>query len=208
MSSAEQQIRELLLRAALSISDGGHLLTQVRIALEERKWQDKYPHVNFYCNWVLHARLSRSALCYTILEQIADALLAYDFGGGESIERKVGETLSTERLREEFVDLFGKLDLPADVFLDRATWKGLRGHILFLVLDKPLSFPDKRALARPKNRKIKAIYDKVQQRSKTQGLVIREFSLTTWRDNVLRWRILADAGEARDLTITGLVADP
>lgn len=207
-SSAEKRVRGLLSKSVLSISDVSYLLAQVRIALEERQWQGKYTHVNFYCNWALHARLSLSALCYTVLEQMTEALLAYDSGGKEPMEHKVSEILSTRRLRTEFAMLFRDLGLPTDVLDDPAKWTELRGQILFLVLDKPLSFPDESVLAGKRNRKTRARYDSMQQRAKTQGLLIREFSLTTWHDRACRWRMLVDAGKAKSLTIVGVIADP
>jgi len=205
MSRAEEEIRELLARPALSKTDVTHLVTRVRIVLEERGWKQRYPHLNFYCNWALHSRLSGSALCYTILEQMTDALLAYDSGDSKAIERKVGEILSIEQLRSGFIDLLGELDLPVGAFLERSVWRRLYGQVASLIVDKPLTFPSGKALAKKGNRKIRAIYDRVQDRAKTKGLVIKEFSLFTREDNAVRWRMLVDAGKAPDLSIEGLV---
>ena len=56
--------------------DGDSVLAfmkELRELLELKKLQSKFPLLNFYCNWCLHAELSGSNTIYRILECIPSA---------------------------------------------------------------------------------------------------------------------------------------
>src|SRR5260370_38281246 len=45
-----------------------YILAEIRKLLELENAKDRYPALNFYCNWALHSRISKSAEAQRIVE--------------------------------------------------------------------------------------------------------------------------------------------
>ncbi|MFA4967123.1 MAG: hypothetical protein WC624_02780 [Candidatus Margulisiibacteriota bacterium] len=185
MSKALNKIKQLLNQPGLSLNDIICLMSQIRILIEENNLAAKYKYLNLYCNWILHSKISKSLLCFSILEQLTDILVKHHAIENDIIH-EVSNIISIPGLRKDFIDFFNSSGLPNNIFSDRETWKGIFSLIASNLIDKPLCFPEMKVING--NPKIKAIYDSTQNKSKNTDLAVKNFSFILL-DSTFFWKI-------------------
>jgi hypothetical protein len=109
----------------------GKLLEQ-----EDQAVQDNHPTVNFYRNWVVHARLDRNPFAVKILEQFDEFV-----SSGSNVQPTLEPLLKSQPLRNEMRSyLQGKVIAP---FLeDDIKWKAFVKLLSEVILDVPLTVDD------------------------------------------------------------------
>lgn len=197
MAGTLDEIKSLFRQSTLSRSDIFSILVQARILLEKHNLKSKYQALNLYCNWTLHCKIEHSRICYIILGQLTDMLVQHDDGKPEVIT-EIDDILLIEKLRKEFIKFCNQFRLPAIHFTEESNWASICGIILYNLIDKPLEFPSmkeilKKASLSKKERRLKSMYDAIQNKSKGTGLAVKRFKLVIdtpyTRDKFLRWDI-------------------
>lgn len=112
-----------------------YLFTEIRKILKFK--DDSYGMLGFYCNWVLHIKLTQKSARYISdifnkdmnVEYLADLKkgmrLHYDF-------------FKLEDLRLELKDFFTKNKLPQDILNENNKWRQFKEHFLKIIAECPI----------------------------------------------------------------------
>ena len=137
-------------RGRISQEDVVSILLKIRQLFEqERQYQNRYPIVNLFCNWVIHTTLKHSNTIYSFLLEVSKSIsTAIHLPKGEDPQEATrlfikiaGNVLQIPNLRKGIKEIFNEQGL--DTFLtDRKEWWD--AFVTLLLKDisgKPLEFP-------------------------------------------------------------------
>ena len=189
MTNTLSEIHRILEKSRLWKGEIGYLFAQIRIVLEEERLKEKYPHLNLYCNWMLHPRLSTSATCFQILERLTDLFLkAVSIGYKENeIHERITEIISIPKFRQETIQFLKEHSLPIAAFTIDQNWAGTFSIVAQILIDRPLAFPEPDKIS---NNKRRAILERARSKASGTNFFIREFAFTKVK-NRLFWKVLA-----------------
>jgi hypothetical protein len=123
--------------------------------LELENQQGHFPALNFYCNWVLHSRLSRSEVGKRIVEVFDRAETFYtamdDTPPGEQLKAadwtwidEFSKEIQLRRFRAEFQDFCNAHDIRGALVSSEKMWLGFLNHYAGIIEDVPLISTDGR----------------------------------------------------------------
>ena len=145
MSRAVKTLRTHLLRVAdeggMSDGDAVRVMSLTRQVIEGSNLQSSHGLLNFYCNWCLHTELTRSTVCWEMLDRVTDVFLSDNGTHPVDISQRVSEIFSLTRLRREALDLYTTRDLPVFLFSSMSNWRGFGSQLLKEITHKPIGFP-------------------------------------------------------------------
>ncbi len=179
-------IADLLNQQRLRKGEVAYLFALLRVLVEEDSAKDRFPHVCFYGDWSVHARLSRSDLCVSILEDLTDLFLRATqtgFSDGE-IHRRINAIIGVSDLRTEAIELLNAKGLPIRAFTHDQNWKGIFTLLSQTLIDRPIEYPT------PISKRARVVYDRCELKCHGSDFLIRRFEFANLR-GVLHWRILA-----------------
>jgi hypothetical protein len=112
----------------------------LRKMMERTKTKEKFPVVNFYCNWVLHIGLSNSPVADGILLLMDDGL-AESLSGTLSadIVQKLNDLVNDDLFRVEMRECLEFLVLPSTADWSIEQWSKFRSVLGLVIADCPLS---------------------------------------------------------------------
>ncbi len=186
MKKEINELKKILSQDGLSKSDIINLMSQVRNIIEEKNYQEKYKHLNLYCNWCFHTKISGSIVCFRMIKKLTEIMVEHDAIKNDVIH-EVTDVLSVPILRKEFISLFNEFNIPDLIFKNREIWKDVFGIIASILLERPLSFPEYKVVKdKPK---IKQIYDETKQIAFGTNLFVTSFSFYEGEKKRLWWKI-------------------
>src|ERR1700679_3009352 len=111
-----------------------YFFVELRKLMERTKTKEKYPVVNFYCNWVVHIRLSNSPVADGFVHLIDNGLAEMLSGNlsGE-LRQKLNDLVNDNLLRAERQECLEFLTLPSSADWSIERWSTFR-HMLGLVI--------------------------------------------------------------------------
>jgi hypothetical protein len=113
-----------------------YFFVELRKLMERTNTKKKYPAVNLYCNWVVHTKLSQSALADEIVRQFD---LAYGEKPNPQIIKELNDLLTTARLKKELNECLHEFDLPALKVSTLKQWNSFRHSLAMVITDCPLN---------------------------------------------------------------------
>ncbi len=165
------ELEKLINKSLLKKSDIVHMMVLIRILMEEHKLQNKYSHLNLYCNWVVHPKLSKSLVCLQVLENLTKILVKftslpqdYKFkhgSFGDDLHAEVNEGLGIQMLRDDIINFFAQFHLPSDGFRNPKVWKDFSLLLISNLFERPLEFPEAEEIANHKG--VKKIHDSIHR---------------------------------------------
>lgn len=165
------------------------IISWCRLLLEEERAHENFPHLNLYCNWVLHGEISKSLNGYKIIEGIVDSLIKNaDVPPNLMTERELYECVCEKNLKNEMSTFFRKNAVSPILFEDMVLWKSFYIGLLRLIIDRPIQFPSRDLLNRNSYKKIRSIYWRIMNRAKPHGLGIDRIELYEEGDK-LGWKV-------------------
>ncbi len=225
---AIRKLRDLLKRLqetkTCTAQDQHYLLSQVREILEHQGYKSKFNILNFYCNWLLHTKLSGSVQCYKMLREVGKATLLA-CAQGQTVEEAKESTIIFMRtarlvfdfnaLRAQLQALFAELDFPDFLFTDDGNWNNFIGVLLSELQEKPVAYPDGMSesfIAKTKpHKRAKMIYMSLISEAKQiqtvnyETLVPQRISIALNSSNKFEWVIVAHSNNEFNLTYRGLL---
>ena len=116
-----------------------YILVEIRKLLEHNRQKNLYPVMNFYCNWVVHTRLSESFVADKIV-RLFDEIMYRDLNGAAYLELKDEALgfLNERQLQDELRTFLGSSDLRTEVCTDPVRWHAFRKRLAGVIEDVPL----------------------------------------------------------------------
>lgn len=113
-----------------------YVLVEIGKLLEQTKQKDKYPIINFYRNWVVHSKLTSSAMASNIVFDFDEFIKT----GNTVLPSQLKEMVSPKGLLEEMNKLLTihKIRFPA--YKNRKAWKTFIKHLAEVIVEVPLHF--------------------------------------------------------------------
>jgi hypothetical protein len=120
-----------------------YLLVQLRKLLEIEGEKQMYPVVNFYCNWVVHSKLSNSPIADTIIRQFDSYLQSLAITStpfNDSIfPKEVSRLTDDKTLKHELELCLNHFGLPTEVCSLEAKWMLFKANLIGIIEDCPLT---------------------------------------------------------------------
>jgi hypothetical protein len=120
-----------------------YILVEIRKLLEhdkEDKEGDLYPLLNFYGNWVVHTKLSKSSVADRIV-RLADEIMYRTASGAidaTTFEDEAVHFITFGLLRDQLRMFLESSDLPTEICTDPARWDAFCKRLAGVVEDVPL----------------------------------------------------------------------
>jgi hypothetical protein len=111
------------------------LFALIRQHLEASALMTTYKTTVFYCDWCLHPKLDRSSTIKEFLQQIDDVI---SDDKELSLNDKINEIISIQRLRNELVQIAESAGVNSNVFNSHAGWIAFLQVLLYWLKDKPI----------------------------------------------------------------------
>ena len=147
----KRSLADLKKKGGISLDEVVSISIKIRQLLElNKKYQNDYPIVNLYCNWVVHTKLKHSNTIYKILLEvsrlISNAIHVYDGEDPKEATRlfisKAGNILQLPEFRKGIKGIFLKEGIDTYLCDTKRWWEGFVTLLLKELSEKPLAFPD------------------------------------------------------------------
>lgn len=109
-----------------------YIMAKIRKLLEHLKGDlkvQKYPLLNFYCNWTLHPRIDNTSPIKKILEKTE-----------KDFDKQI-EFISLEHFRNDLIVFLKRFNLPAEIVKNNEKWESFKWLLLDILVDSPLINP-------------------------------------------------------------------
>ena len=169
-------------------SDLVNSMINIRLIIENKKYQNKYKILNLYCNWVLHNQISGSVTAFRILEELTDSMIAHHkhLPNVKWINDAIIEVMRLHRFQVEILDFAKEFSINLKIFENLEFWKGFGCLLLTTLIERPLKFPKKLT-----NPKVKRIYNSIVQKANVSGHLINGVIAISFvsKNNQIYWKI-------------------
>ena len=144
-------LADLKRKGGISLDEVVSISIKIRQLLElKRQYQNDYPIVNLYCNWVVHTKLRHSNTIYKFLLEVSNSISsAIGLYNGEDPKEatrlfisKAGNILQIPDLRKGIKAIFLKEGIDTYLCDTKEWWEGFVTLLLKELSEKPLAFPD------------------------------------------------------------------
>ena len=149
-------------RSDLEEADVRSLMILIRKLLDNMSDADQKPYltIRLFSNWVAHIEITKSNTGLRILSAINNALVSIKDSVDPVIMRtKMSEAIGFPVLRKEMKMFFGQIGVDDILLSDNNLWAVFITHLIEIIRDVPLSFPQLSSLD-PAKRKI---YEQISQ---------------------------------------------
>jgi len=115
-----------------------YILVELRKLLEHKNKKDAYPALNFYGNWVVHTKLSSSAVADRIIRLFDEHLYQVTQMGASGPWEEIQDILSDVPLQKEMTEFLKLLNLPTSICTSSSRWFSFRLQLSKVIEDSPL----------------------------------------------------------------------
>jgi hypothetical protein len=147
----KELINHISSKGRLERSDVNNVFVKIRQIMEnEKKFQNEFPIVNLYCNWVVHTKLKDSKTIYRFLVSISkNVSSSFNIINADDAKDatnhfilSAGNIVQIPALRQGIKSIFR--DKKIDCFLvnKKECWDAFITLLLQEISDKPLEFPE------------------------------------------------------------------
>jgi len=148
-------------------TDACYLMVTFRKILDgmEPSDQQQFLVLRLFCNWVVHIEITNSTTGLRILSAINNALVKYKSASIDEFQVGISNEIGFIALRRELKDFFKKLEIIDTLVSDDRVWGKFVSHLVEIILNIPLTFPELSKLDKAKQK----IYKKIAQNSIKPG---------------------------------------
>ena len=149
-------------RNNLEEADVRSLMILIRKLLDNMSDADQKPYltIRLFSNWVAHIAITQSNTGLRILSAINNALVSVkDSVDPVKMQTKMSEAIGFPVLRKEMKNFFGQIGVDDILLSDNSLWAVFITHLIEIIRDVPLSFPQLSALDATKRK----IYEQIAQ---------------------------------------------
>jgi hypothetical protein len=146
----------------LEETDVRSLMILIRKLLDNMPQSDQKPYltIRLFSNWVAHVKITQSNTGLRILSAINNALVSVkDSVDPVAMQTKMSEAIGFPVLRKEMKQFFGHIEVDDMLVFDNNLWAIFITHLIEIIRDVPLSFPQLSALDAKKRK----IYEEIAQ---------------------------------------------
>jgi len=146
----------------LEEADVRSLMILVRKLLDKMPQSDQklYLTIRLFSNWVAHIKITKSNTGLRILSAINNALVSVkDSVNTVAMQTKMSEAIGFPVLRKEMKLFFGRIGVDDMLVFNNNLWAIFIAHLIEIIRDVPLSFPQISALDGTKRK----IYEEIAQ---------------------------------------------
>ena len=146
----------------LEEADVRSLMILVRKLLDKMPQSDQklYLTIRLFSNWVAHIKITKSNTGLRILSAINNALVSVkDSVNTVAMQTKMSEAIGFPVLRKEMKLFFGRIGVDDMLVFNNNLWAIFIAHLIEIIRDVPLSFPQLSALDATKRK----IYEEIAQ---------------------------------------------
>ena len=144
----------------LEEADVRSLMILVRKLLDNMPQSDQRPYltIRLFSNWVAHIKITQSNTGLRILSAINNALVSVkDSVDAVAMQTKMSEAIGFPALRKEMKLFFDHIGVDDMLVSDNSMWAIFITHLIEIIRDVPLSFPQLSALDATKRKIYEAI---------------------------------------------------
>ena len=146
-------------KEALEETDVRSLMILMRKLLDQMQdsYQQSFLIIRLYANWAVHNEITKSNPGLRILSAINELLVTFKSADTDILRKEISQGLGISTLRREMKLFFENIGFDDDVFSDNHIWAIFVTHLIEIIRDVPLSFPQLSALDKTKRK----IYDSI-----------------------------------------------
>lgn len=154
-------------KKALEETDVRSLMILVRKQLDKMPPPDQrsFLIIRLFANWAVHVEITQSNTGLRILSAINDALVTFKSAHTDILRKGISQKIGFPALRKEMKLFFGIIGVDDIVFSDNHIWAVFVAHLIEIIRDVPLSFPQLSALDKTKRK----IYDHISRNTIKPG---------------------------------------
>jgi len=147
---------------SLEEADVRSLMILVRKLLDKMQESDQKSFLvtRLFSNWVGHIAITQSNTGLRILSAINNALVSIKYSTDTiAMQTKMSEAIGFPVLRKEMKLFLGRIGVGDNLVSDNHVWAVFVSHLVEIIRDVPISFPDLSSLDKTKRK----IYEKIAQ---------------------------------------------
>jgi len=147
---------------SLEEADVRSLMILIRKLLDKMAQSDQklYLTIRLFSNWVAHIKITQSNTGLRILSAINNALVSVkDSVDAVAMRTKMSQAIGFPALRKEMKLFYGQIGVDDMLVSDNSRWAIFIAHLIEIIRDVPLSFPQLSALDSTKRK----IYEEIDQ---------------------------------------------
>lgn len=154
-------------KEALEEPDVRSLMILVRKLLDKMPPSDQQSFliIRLFANWAVHVEITQSNTGLRILSAINDALVTFKSAHTDILRKGISQEIGFPALRREMKLFFGNIGIDDAVVSDNHLWAIFVTHLIEIIRDVPLSFPQLSALDKTKRK----IYDRIARNTIKPG---------------------------------------
>ncbi len=152
---------------ALEETDVRSLMILVRKLLDQMLPSDQQSFliIRLFANWAVHVEITQSNTGLRVLSAINDALVTFKSADTDILRKGISQEIGFSALRREMKLFFGNISIDDTVVSDNHIWAVFVTHLIEIIRDVPLSFPQLFALEKTKRK----IYDNIARNTIKPG---------------------------------------
>jgi hypothetical protein len=154
-------------KEALEETDVRSLMILVRKILDQMPPPDQQSFliIRLFADWAVHVEITQSNTGLRILSAINDALVTFKSANTDILRKGISQEIGFSALRREMKLFFGNIGIDDTVVSDNHIWAVFVTHLIEIIRDVPLSFPQLSALDKTKRK----IYDHIARNTIKPG---------------------------------------
>lgn len=180
-----EKLRPILSKKTISEPETSYVLSMLRKLMEHMNPTDvaQFPVLKSYTNWISHTAIDREPVALEMLHDIHQRMgTLMHIPDNDRLIREFSDLLSLKNLREQMKSIFSAVGLPDGIITDDARWKEFREHLVSIIRDCPIRFPERRKMSAD----TKKIYDAVMSNPLKTGMAITQVAITYVDQNVFK----------------------
>jgi hypothetical protein len=155
----EKVLKIVAKRESISEADVCYLMVIFRKILEGmvQSDQESFLILRLFSNWAVHIEITQSNTGLRILSAINNALVNFQSAVTDDLQLGISREIGFVALREELRKFSNKIQINEALHFENHVWSVFVSHLIEIIRDSPLSFPDLSSLDKKKEKIYKSI---------------------------------------------------
>jgi hypothetical protein len=119
--------------------------------------QESFLILRLFSNWAVHIEITQSNTGLRILSAINNALVNFQSAVTDDLQLGISREIGFVALREELRKFSNKIQINEALHFENHVWSVFVSHLIEIIRDSPLSFPDLSSLDKKKEKIYKSI---------------------------------------------------
>ncbi len=127
--------------------------------------QQSFLIIRLFSNWAVHVQITQSNTGLRVLSAINDALVTFKSADTDTLRIGISQEIGFSALRREMNIFLDRIDVEDTIVSDNQVWTVFVTHLIEIIRDVPLTFPQMSTLDQTKRK----IYDQIALNSIKPG---------------------------------------